>query len=300
MTSRVVKYQNELLHLFHSKEVETMKKVGLFIFVAALAMLVGAMPAFAGKQALSESDLDQITAAGQPEVLITSTVVFSGGATGTTFADGGPITKTVNQDVEFIPAGSSQSNLRALTLNNVLGENSVATAMNIAATSTASTSQRNTIEQSWGSTLDVASVGGATGSIDISGVCVACVNTAGAGGSGGTVDVSGKAVASTSTVGSGGGKTLSIYSDQILIGGGPITVNQLSTFDLLLSGGVQTGLAALVVNNVVAMNLVASALNINSGAISLATDPAITAVGASTGVQYNQIDQNRGTPLRRP
>ncbi len=275
-----------------------MKKVGLFIFVAALAMLVGAMPAVAGKKALSEGDLDQITAAGQPEVLITSTSVFAPGATGANFSGGGVISLTVSQDVLLAPAGSVQSGLRALTLNNVLGENLLATVMNIQASPGGSTqTQANIVEQSWGSTIDVSSVSGSTGSIDISGKCVACTNTAGTAG-GGTVNVSGKAVASIDQVGSGGGKTLSIHADDILIGGGPITVNQFSDFELSLSQGSQNSVAALVVNNVVAFNLVANALNISSGNIDLAAGLSQSSNVALT--QSNLINQYRGTPFKHP
>jgi len=273
-----------------------MKKAGLFIFVAALAMLLGAVPAFAGKKALSENDLDMVTAAGQPEVLIAGTAFFGGPST---FSPSGPVTLTVSQDLTFAPLGSAQTKLRALTLNNVIGENEVATVMNIqAAPGSGAPSQANTVEQSWGSTVDLASTSGATGSISISGKCIACTNTAGTAGTG-SVTIAGKAIATTDATGSGGGVKLSIYADEIILGT-PITLLQATQADMALGGNVQNGVAALVVNNVIAFNQLASALNISSGAVNLAADPALASSSNAAAAQSNLINQYRGTPFKRP
>jgi len=273
-----------------------MKKAGLFIFVAALAMLLGAVPAFAGKKALSENDMDLVTAAGQPEVLIAGTAFFGGPST---FTPSGPVTLTVSQDLTFAPLGSAQTKLRALTLNNVVGENELATVMNIQASPGGSTAaQANTVEQSWGSTVDLASTSGANGAITIEGKCIACVNTAGTAGTG-SVGISGKAIATTDTVGSGGGVKLSIYADEVILGS-PINLLQASQADMALGGNVQNGVAALVVNNVIAFNQLASALNISSGSVNLAADPALAQSSNVALSQSNLINQYRGTPFKRP
>ncbi len=275
-----------------------MKKVGLFIFVAALAMLVGAMPAFAGKKALNEDDLELITAAGQPEVLIAASAAVFGATS--TILPSAPVTKLLSQNIELVLADQSQQGLRALVLNNVVGENEVASGVNISASpSGAGTSaQTNIVNQSWGSTLDVGGSSATASTIDISGKCVACLNTAGGTASGGHIDVSGKAVATTNVAGGGAASRRSIYADEIIIGS-VITKTDLTDMELILTGNAQQNLAALIVNNVSGLNLVANALNIASGNITLG--------GASAGIagssissaltQDNTVRQYRGTPF---
>ncbi len=282
-----------------------MKKVGLFIFVAALAMLVGAIPAFAGKKVLSEGDLDLITAAGQPEVIIAGSANLAAGGTVTVtvIQPTSPVTKLLSQDIELVLADTSQQNLRALVLNNVVGENIVASGVNIQAGPTSGTgSQSNEVNQSWGSTLDIGGSAASAASINISGKCVACTNTAGTSGTvGGNIDISGKAVATTNNAGGSAGSRRSIYSDEIIFGT-TITKTDNTFMELDLLGSSQSGLAALVVNNVSGLNLVANALNIASGNISLATGIAAQAnPGLGTiSTQTNTVRQYRGTPIAHP
>ncbi len=275
-----------------------MKKVGLFIFVAALAMLVGAMPAFAGKKALDEGDLDMITAAGQPLVVISGSAQL--GATNTVINPGSTVTLTLSQDIELTIDGTSQQNLRALVLNNVVGENSVANGLNIQASpGGAPAPQSNEINQSWGSTLDVGGSNASPASIDISGKCVACTNTAGTSGTvGGLINISGKAVATTNSAGGSASSRRSIYADEIVFGT-PIFKTDFTEMQLDLAGG-QGGLGALVVNNVSGLNLVANGINISSGTITLGASAAISQSSNVALSQTNTVRQYRGTPIAHP
>src|SRR6185436_16244351 len=114
-------------------------------------------PSFAGKQAVSDAELDLVTAAGQP-------VIISAGA-------GSTVSFTAVTSIAQTIQTGSQLNLRALALNNVAGENQVANGINITGASNATALQQsNTITQSWGATSDITivSAGAATGSLPAS------------------------------------------------------------------------------------------------------------------------------------
>ncbi len=275
-----------------------MKRISTLLLVTALAVLVGAVPALAAKQSLNEAELDGLTAAGQPEVLIAvGTAAFGNPST---FTSGGAITLTQSVGFHLTPAGSSQTNLRAISLNNVVGENLLANLFNIQGDSTgAPGGQTNIVEQSWGSTVDTGSLGGSAGTISISGKCIICTNTAGSGG-GGQITIGGKAIATTDTTGSGGGKTTSIFGDEILIGG-PITKLINNEFDLAIASSSQLNVNALVVNNIVGLNLAANGFNIASGAVRLGSDAFVAGAAIAGGVtQTNTFNQFRGTPFKKP
>jgi len=279
-----------------------MKKAGLFIFVAVLAMLLGAVPAFAGKKALSENDLDLVTAAGQPAVLIAATFTYQTTSSGvtSTFSGAGAVTFNASQEYSLTAGSTSQASLRALVLNNVVGENQVANALNIqAAPGSGSPSQSNEINQSWGSTLDVGGSNASGATITISGKCIACTNNAGTAGGNGTIDVSGKAIATTNNAGGSAGSRRSIYADEIFIGS-TITKRDDNQFNLTLLDTAQQNLAALLVNNVIGLNLVANGVNISSGAVNLGTDPALASSSNAAVAQTNTVRQYRGTPLAHP
>jgi hypothetical protein len=96
--------------------------------------------------------------------------------------------------------------------------------------------------------------------------------------------------------------TLSIYSDEILIGT-EIFKDPTKDFELILGNGAQSDLAALVVNNVVGINLVASAVNIASGRLLVPSGVGLDVGGTGQNVgasQSNIINQFRGTPFSRP
>src|SRR5574341_381246 len=110
--------------------------IGLGSFLIAAALVA---PSFAAKKAVTDEELDMVTAAGQP-------VVVSTGATSTVSFIG---TTVIVSDL----LTNSQTTLRALILNNVVGENQVHNGVNVSALGAAGVAngvQTNTITQSWG------------------------------------------------------------------------------------------------------------------------------------------------------
>jgi hypothetical protein len=252
-----------------------MKKLGSLFLVVLAAALFLTLPAAAAPKALSEAEMDLVTAAGQPEVLIAGDVSSLTGVTAT-----GTVTLTGDLTFNIVLGTNAQANLRALILNNVVGENAVATGVNIQATNAGGIvgSQSNDITQSWGSTIDIGFAPGADGGAVGKCIFASCGNASEA-------------------------QRLSIYSDEILIGL-DLLKDPTKDFELILGDGAQSGLLALVVNNVVGINLVASGVNIASGRV-LATTLAggIDVGGTSQNVganQSNTITQYRGTPFSRP
>lgn len=255
-----------------------MKKLAMFAFVALMGALV-AVPAMAAPKALSEAELDAVTAAGQPEVLIAGTIGTEGAA-GT-----GPVTLAGTDSGSLTIGTGGQNDLRALVLNNVSGENQVATALNV--TSVASTSeqaQTNTIDQSWGSTLDLALLRGSTSSAVFTGTKCILSTCASA--------VARETVRQTA------------HGDEIVIGT-VIDKRPYKQFDLTIVG--QANLAALAVNNVTGLNQAATGMNImggganiNGGAGTTLELLPIPVGGTINSGQTNTIRQYRGTPISRP
>jgi hypothetical protein len=102
--------------------------IGLGSCVIAAAMVA---PSFAAKKAVSDEELDMVTAAGQPTVVYAqdkATVSFNG-------------TTSISQVIDT----GAQTDLRALILNNVVGENQVHNGINIGSF-TVSGGQTNTIK----------------------------------------------------------------------------------------------------------------------------------------------------------
>jgi hypothetical protein len=267
----------------------TLKHLVILSLVAFVAVFVAAPSALA-KKALSEDELDLITAAGQPKIIQTGT---------------GSITFSDNPVMSLVLGTESQTKLVALVLNNVAGEVQIANALNIQSISNDSFgTQANTITQSWGATKDwTASTtaataaaasggnGGTGGSADFT--CTKCAginkSTAGAGGAGGNA---------TSTSQPATNKILTKYADQIVeTGSGDIFVTQDGIASLALDGTAQNSLVALVVNNVVGLSQVANAVNIQSGSIQLSLPLFVNQTPGSTrGSQSNTINQFRGSP----
>jgi len=241
--------------------------------VVMVAVFLAAPSAMAKKQ-LAEDELELITAAGQPKVLETD------GA-------GSPITFTDSVMVAVAFDTNVQLNLTALTLNNVAGENQLATGINIQ-TSAASDQapQTITITQSWGSVKDQTAIFGPASPATI---CQSASAKCGIG-------------INKATSAPAKGVLLSMYGDDILstIGAGSsITALQNPEFDLTFGSGVQQALAALVVNNVVGINQVATGVNIEAGFVNTLPGVTVGQAGGSTApgaAQTIAIDQWRGMP----
>lgn len=250
--------------------------IGVGALLVATAM---AVPSFAAKQAVSDDELDLVTAAGQP------TIISGGAGSAITFAPSISIAQTIQ--------GSSQFNLRALALNNVAGENQVANGINISgADNDGVGAQDNKIRQSWGSTNDltVAKIGGLTAKVTV--VCNAsaliCKPT------------------TTSAVPPGAGITKRVLqtADHIInVGAGStVTYNPTMRVDATLDTNSQSGLVALVVNNVAGLNQVGVGINIWSSNVTLPNATGDIAFINTGGVaptiagQRNDLGAWRGTP----
>jgi hypothetical protein len=212
-----------------------------------------------------------VTAAGQP------VIVQIGGSGTVTFTPSTSIAQTIQT--------GSQTNLRALALNNVAGENQVANGINISGQSTSSNfSQNNTITQSWGSTEDITivSVGAATSSIPANcGGALIC-----------------KVTTQVTTLG-GVARRLSRAADVIISVGatGDVTYSPQMNIVSSIDGGSQTNLVALVVNNVTGLNQVGNGVNISSSGVSLTSGSLSVTVGNNAaGNQTNNLSGYRGTP----
>jgi len=241
--------------------------IGLGSFVIAVAMTA---PSFAAKKAVTDEELDMVTAAGQP------VVITAGGAATVSF--------TGTLDIASDLLASSQTSIRALILNNVVGENQVHNGVNVNALSGSTGGQSNTITQSWGAILDITAVtaGGATSATGTScGSALICKSSAVASAVSGTVRVLSKA------------------ADQIIdVGdGSTVTYNPTTRIASDISNDSQTNLTALIVNNVTGLNQVATGINIANGGIELSSGLlSVSAIGGSNAGQANNISQFRGTP----
>jgi len=245
---------------------------GLSVIALGAAL---ATPTLAAKTVFSDEELDQVTAAGQPKIAQAS--VENGAAVALNFQDN-------MFDVEF----KGQENLTALTLNNIFGENQIANGMNIQSGADNEGNQINDIIQSWGSAQAFDSVvvegvdGGDGGGVGpCNGIIAIC--TAGDGGDG-----------SQGTIG-----LQWAFADEIAnaySGNGPATSSNMvmTTMTVSFDQFAQSGLRALVVNNIVGFNQVANGLNISSGSI-IGTDINGAGVGSATN-QTNTIEQWRGAP----
>ena len=254
--------------------------------VAAVALAVTmATPTYAGKKVITDSEMDSVTAAGQPIVLKN---------------EEGNITVEVDTNLTLELANEAQSDLRALILNNTLGENQVGTGMNVASGGSTGR-QDNNITQSWGSTYDrkiidgvvtreasVRTKHGEEGECSRSALICKPV--------GGNVS----AVATDGAVRPA--TRLSIYADQIVLGDDDVDYRPETNIAMDVRDTAQSGLSALVVNNVSGLNQVASGVNI-SGATG--TGPVgggnvtTNSLAASAG-QGNVTNQFRGTSYSRP
>ena len=241
--------------------------IGLGSFLIAAAMVA---PSFAAKKTVSDEELDMVTAAGQP-------VVISAGA-------GSSVSFTGTVAIASDLLASSQTGIRALILNNVVGENQVHNGINVNALSGGTGAQSNTITQSWGAILDITAVtaAGATAtSVPSCGSALICKGSAVASAVSGTVRVLSKA------------------ADQIIDVGAASTVtyNPVTQIASDISNDSQTNLTALIVNNVTGLNQVATGINIANGGITLDTGLlSVSAIGGSHAGQTNAISQFRGTP----
>ena len=264
------------------------KKELIGCLVALMAVFFCAFPAFAGKKVLSEEEMEAVTAAGEPTVIVASG--FSGA------------TATLSDEAVFnlnIPTDAQQG-LRALTVQNVVGEVQLLVNLNIlsASKSVAATDQRNFSVQSWGSTLPnflpgPSSEPGVPG-IDLGACVTTCIKS-----SIGTVGVAAPGVIG-STPSASGDVIVDVSSSN---GTATAVDDQQPVFNLTLDAHAQTSLTALFIANIVGRAQTAFNINIAAATLNLIPDagqpfatPFETA-GPGTIKQINSGVQFRGTPL---
>ncbi len=254
-----------------------MKRCGVWMLVALMAACVWTLPAFAGKKALSEADLDVVTAAGEPKVVqaLASGVAAAAAAV-----------LTSSHDSVLAINDSSQNSLRALTVNNVAGENLVATNINIQSTPGGPNgAQTNSITESWGSTKDTGTSGGSPG-CETGAFCKGIFEAA----------PSLKLVIHADVIADASAFGVSVVASS--------SISEQADYVLALAASAQASLAAQVVNNAVGQNLLATGLNIANGgsaAIGQGTGFQFDEGNAATmGAQTNMSNLFKGTPFSRP
>jgi hypothetical protein len=243
--------------------------IGATSFVIAAALVA---PSFAAKKAVSDEELDMVTAAGQPVII-----------------QGGPVTVSFlpTTDISSVIQPDSQASLRALALNNVVGENQVANGINIAG-GTNGQSSANNIIQSWGSTADLTIVTAKGGAATASFTCSE------------TLTLICK-VTATATPGATNRIRAGVAADQIIHSTNTmaLTYSPTTAIAATIEGGSQSTLVALVVNNVTGLNQVGNGVNLASGSITLGPDLVIGPGGVGGGAapsQSNLLGAYRGTP----
>jgi hypothetical protein len=323
-----------------------MKKTASLLAAVAI-LLYFAAPSFA-KKALNEGDLDRITAAGEPTIIQVSgvsieasSVITTNGA-GVETVTGGDATLEVSYsdtDASELTLGdNAQNNLRALVLNNVIGENQIANALNIisggSVSGTGQGSQANTVTQSWGA-VKVTGVESLTLSEDASEGEDAEAETSADGDA--TINNNDKCVgfscngdatassaastsASTSVATSVAALAIAypeymsadviVHVEDVEIASSvgdaelSVGVEKAGESSLSLGTGAQNTLAALVVNNVAGRNQVANGINIVGGTLTVGSaTPNVAIVSGGAGAvasQSNTIGQYRGTPINAP
>jgi hypothetical protein len=301
-------------------------KTGMTRLTAAAVAIVLAIwvsPALAGRAALSDDEMDTVTAGGQ------STVLNSGDYSSIDFTDNSTFSLAFTEP-------NAQTGFTALTIQNVVGELQLLVNLNVLSASgnVAGTDQRNFSLQSWGGTLPIPETSG----IVAGAVAAPCQDAnsctskggeggtaSGSGGSGGTGSVTSGGTltqngGSGPTTNSANGGTASLTvgdgvstppavlpaasaSGDLVVSSGdysPITAKDDSQFSLLFAvSNAQSDLSALFISNVVGRSQMALNLNIASSAFTTVPFQTNSIGGDVTGTikQVNTGIQFRGTPL---
>ncbi len=268
-----------------------MKKVAVgFLAGVAIAVLLAAPAVAAKKSLLTEDELDAITAAGEPTVMIAEATTGVGSIT---FKDEAAFALNIPKD--------AQKGLRALTVANVVGEVQLLVNLNVlsAVKDVAGTDQRNFSVQSWGSTLPnlSATVAGVPG-IVTNPLCTA---------SGAGASCNGNANANIGVVAAPGQIEIASASGDVIASakggsGASVDLVQQPAFALNLQSEAQVNLASLFIVNVVGRAQAAYNINIAAATLNLIPDPGspfATPFQNATGQikQTNSGVQFRGTPI---
>lgn len=251
------------------------------IGLASLALIAAfATPSLAAKTVIFDEELDNVTAAGEPKIAMAH-------GDSSAFAE-----NFQDYHIDGTLKSESQNLLKALTLNNVFGENQVANATNvIAGSSSTASGQANAITQSWGAAKawDARTVAGvAAPGGDLNVIQTGRINKQNGN--------AGNAAAAPGQI-----KLLWMFADEIADAksdGTAVARNDIAT---AISGTVETmsqqSLTALTVNNVFGLNQVANGTNIASGGVGCDCALIDPSGGNNNVAQSNTINQYRGTPF---
>jgi hypothetical protein len=261
--------------------------------LALLAISVLVLPAPAALEVLNDDELDSITAAGQP------TVVISENGTATQIDDS---VQTLSLPTD------AQSGLRALAITNVAGEAQLLVNLNVVSISgdIAGVDQRNFSVQSWGATKPEIGLAadGKPGSVDdnsinVSPLCETLCGALGVINQGDDNDTSSFVtnIASDPVV-----EIASATGDIILDGFGDSKAQDNSVATLAFEANAQTDLSALFIANIAGRTQAAFNVNIASSTLNLfpSTDAPFTDPSASASAVMKQTNsgvQFRGTPI---
>lgn len=240
------------------------------VFVAALLLFISAASA---RKALQDDALDMITAAGEPKVLISSN---------------GSVEHADESVFNLALVSDAQSGIRALTVQNVVGEVQLLVNLNILSVSgdLNNSDQRNFAVQSWGSTLPILSESeegesAVEGDAELEG-CIGCtqINTA---------------APAQIRIGSASG-------DVIIQADGTVDYDEEPVFNLVFEPNAQQDFSTLFVANLVGRVQTAFNINVASSTLNLfpSTDQPFAnpfANGTGTIRQVNSGVQFRGTPI---
>jgi hypothetical protein len=262
-------------------------------FSALLALLVisiFALPVSAALEVLNDDELDSITAAGQPTVVISE----NGSAT------------QIDESIQtlFIPE-NGQSGLRALAITNVAGEAQLLVNLNVISISgdIAGVDQRNFSVQSWGSTvpeigLEADGQPGSVDSIIVNPDCsTGCTN-------GDTTQVDGNSLFSTVTnIASDPVVEIASATGDIIVDGyTEASATDQSVATLAFEPNAQSDISALFIANISGRTQAAFNVNIASSTLNLfpSTDAPFTDPAANASAVMKQTNsgiQFRGTPI---
>jgi hypothetical protein len=267
--------------------------VGVALFIAT--------PAFA-VESLSDDEMDRLSASGDPVVLQ---------AKGEQDTEVAYLDDSSYELTFSVP--HAQSGLRALTVQNVVGELQLLVNLNVlsASQNVAGTDQRNFSLQSWGSTLPDPSTVKTVSASAASAPCAGRGNCNGDSTEGlfarSSVDVRGDAAAAVSTKISPAASASAdvIVNAESSEGSARAAVNNASQYKLdFAQSQAQSDISALFVSNVVGRAQMALNLNIAAAQLNLVpgtggepfTNP-LGSVGPGVIKQVNTGIQFRGTPL---
>lgn len=272
--------------------------------MSTVALVVAfSSPGFAVKSVIADEEMDQVTAAGEPKIAMVKNAAAKN--------DVYSLNEQANWFSGVLEEGS-QNELKAITLNNIFGENQVATGVNIQSADGMSdnSSQENNILQSWGSAKATPgkSVDGVASSGDNNSKIAQLNKQAQKGEKIVASDIENSQTANprqTQNHAAAAGKlsVLWAFADEIssvegaISGGSVYATNYVDTSVTgVIEGGAQSNMSALTVNNVFGLNQVANALNVASGSVSFNPLDISAANSASGASQTNTISQYRGAP----